>query len=77
VLAPYNILIGDGLHCPMLAAAEEFSWSIKFPGSSDFLTNAQPLFFPLGEHMAEVQVVTTTGTLSCTFFHDNQLIPFS
>jgi hypothetical protein len=25
VLAPYNILIGDGLHCPMLAAAEEFS----------------------------------------------------
>jgi hypothetical protein len=52
----------------MLAAAEGFSGSVKLPGSSNFLTNAQPsLFFLLGEHMAG-QVTTTTTNTSCTIF---------
>ncbi len=67
VLAPYSLQIGDGLHCPMLAASEGFSRATKLPASDAFLNDAQPLFFPLGEHLAD-QVTTPLATLSRTFF---------
>jgi hypothetical protein len=67
VLAPYDIQIGDRLHCPLLAAKEGFSRTIKLPGATDFLNDAQPLFFLLGEQMATT-VKTTTGTVHRAFF---------
>jgi hypothetical protein len=67
VLAPYDIL-----HCSLLAAQEGFSRSVKLPGTTDFLNDAQPLFFPLGEHMAKT-VMTTDGTLHHTFLHSGSL----
>ena len=67
VLAPYSIQIGDGLHCPMLTASEGFSRATKLPGSDAFLTDAQPLFFPLGEQLAE-QITTPSAILSRSFF---------
>jgi hypothetical protein len=67
VLEPYTIQLGEGLHCPMLAASEGFSRVIKLPGSSDYLTDAQPLFFPLGEHI-ECPVTTPTGFIQHAFF---------
>jgi hypothetical protein len=45
VLALYSIQIGEGLHCPMLAASEDFSHTTKLPGSDVFLNDAKPLFF--------------------------------
>jgi hypothetical protein len=43
VLAPYQIQIGDGPHCPMLASTEGFSRAVTLPGSLDYVVDAQPL----------------------------------
>jgi hypothetical protein len=51
----------------MLAASEGLSCNIKLPGATEFLNDAQPLFFPLGEHMVGT-AVTKQGTLYQAFF---------
>jgi hypothetical protein len=51
----------------MLAAAEGFSRLSTLPGATEFLNDAQPLFFPLGEQLAG-RVSTPTTNLSCAFF---------
>jgi hypothetical protein len=51
----------------MLAALEGFSQTIKLPGATSFLNNAQPLFFPLGEHMVG-RVITQAVTVHCAVF---------
>jgi hypothetical protein len=51
----------------MLAAKEGFSHNIKLPGAiTEFLNDAKPLFFPLGEHMAGT-AKTKQGTLYQAF----------
>jgi hypothetical protein len=67
VLAPYNIQIGEGLHCPMLAATEGFSRAVKLPGSVDLVMDSQPLLFPLGEKVAG-QITTPAGIVTCAIF---------
>jgi hypothetical protein len=67
VLAPFNVQMRDGQHCPMLATAEGFSCLTKLPGATEFLNDAQPLFSPLGEQLAG-RVPTTTTNLSHAFF---------
>jgi hypothetical protein len=52
VFAPYLIPISEGLYCPLLAATEGFSCTVKLPSLVDFITDAQPLFFPKGEQLA-------------------------
>jgi hypothetical protein len=46
VLAPRVIPISEHLHCPLLAAAEGLSRAIKILGIMEYLSDAQPLFFP-------------------------------
>jgi hypothetical protein len=50
ILAPRSIPITDGLHCPLLAAAEGFLRAVKLPDVIDFLYNTQPLLFPTSKH---------------------------
>jgi hypothetical protein len=68
VFAPRGISITDGLHCPaLLAAAEGLSPAIKLPGIVEFLSNAQPFFFLMGEQLASQ--VLTMARFECVTFH--------
>jgi hypothetical protein len=67
VLAPHGVSIPEGLHCPVLAVTEGFSCAVKLPGGIDFLSNAQPLFFPMGEHLTG-QVPTMAGPVYHALF---------
>lgn len=67
VFKPFNLSVGEGLHCPLLAAAEGFSRSVKLPGVVDFIETSQPALFPSGEQLADC-IQTTAGSIYRAFF---------
>jgi hypothetical protein len=68
VLAGYGLPTPEGLHCPVLAATEGFSRSIKLPGAVNLLVESQPMLFPFGEQLAALSTSPqedSIGRFSC------------
>jgi hypothetical protein len=59
ILAPFEAILDLELpHCPILAASEGFSRAIAQQTPQLYLEDAQPLFFPAGELISKLVLLT-------------------